>query len=84
VASRPAGARKGGTGHAAASGSGRWHLGVGTEASEETKDRYAFPYVPGLRSDAYQHNLIAQAINERFLDLSQMLDAKIAARPQRH
>ncbi len=25
-------------------GYGRWHLGVDTEASEETKDRYAFPY----------------------------------------
>ena len=25
-------------------GSGRWHLGIDTEASEETKDRYGFPY----------------------------------------
>jgi hypothetical protein len=25
-------------------GYGRWHLGIDTEASEETKDRYAFPY----------------------------------------
>jgi hypothetical protein len=25
-------------------GYGRWHLGIGTEASEETKDRYGFPY----------------------------------------
>jgi hypothetical protein len=25
-------------------GYGRWHLGIDTEASEETKDRYGFPY----------------------------------------
>ena len=25
-------------------GYGRWHLGIDTEASEETKDRYTFPY----------------------------------------
>jgi hypothetical protein len=25
-------------------GYGRWYLGIDTEASEETKDRYAFPY----------------------------------------
>jgi len=25
-------------------GYGRWHLGIDTDASEETKDRYGFPY----------------------------------------
>lgn len=25
-------------------GYGAWHLGIDTEASEETKDRYGFPY----------------------------------------
>jgi hypothetical protein len=25
-------------------GYGRWHLGIDTEASEDTKDRYGFPY----------------------------------------
>lgn len=25
-------------------GYGRWHLAIDTEASEETKDRYGFPY----------------------------------------
>ena len=25
-------------------GYGEWHLGIDTEASEETKDRYGFPY----------------------------------------
>lgn len=25
-------------------GYGRWHLGIDTEASEETKDRYGFPF----------------------------------------
>jgi hypothetical protein len=25
-------------------GYGRWHLGIDTEASEETKDRFGFPY----------------------------------------
>ena len=25
-------------------GYGKWHLGIDTEASEETKDRYGFPY----------------------------------------
>ena len=31
-------------------GYGRWHLGIATEASEETKDRYGFPMGTSRRS----------------------------------
>jgi hypothetical protein len=48
------------------------YIGIGgVAASTELRQQIADDDQPGWSLDAYEHNLIAQALNEHFLDLDQ-------------